>query len=183
MTGTSKQQPVPLISSSAPCGPGKGNSFTGTGMEQPGIRGVASDYAYLCAGLLDLYELTFSPEYLEAAIGIEEYFSRHFLDRKDGGYFTSHDEDTDLLIRQKDIYDGALPSVNSVALKNLVRLGLMTTNPVTINRHGTWPGHSLRLLNSHLQGIRDFFLHLILHSDRLQAWFWSGSDGAPEWLP
>jgi hypothetical protein len=93
-----------------------------------GIRGVASDYAYFCAGLLDLYELTFAPEYLEAAIGIEDYFSRHFLDRAGGGYFISHDEDTDLLIRQKDIYDGALPSVNSVALKNLVRLGLMITS-------------------------------------------------------
>ena len=93
-----------------------------------GIRGVASDYAYLIAGLLDLYELTFKPEYLEAAIGIEEYFSLHFLDRSRGGYFTSHGEETDLLVRQKDIYDGALPSVNSVAMKNLLRLGLMTTN-------------------------------------------------------
>jgi uncharacterized protein len=93
-----------------------------------GIRGVASDYAYLCAGLLDLYELTFLPKYLEAAIGIEEYFSQHFLDRSEGGYFTSHEEETDLLVRQKDIYDGALPSVNSVAMKNLLRLGLMTTN-------------------------------------------------------
>jgi uncharacterized protein YyaL (SSP411 family) len=94
-----------------------------------GIRGVASDYAYLCAGLLDLYELTFKTKYLEAAIGIEEYFSLHFLDRSGGGYFTSHEEEADLLVRQKDIYDGALPSVNSVAMKNLLRLGLMTTNP------------------------------------------------------
>ena len=47
-------------------------------MESPGIRGVASDYAFLCSGLLDLYELTFSPGYLEAAIGIEEYFSQSF---------------------------------------------------------------------------------------------------------
>ncbi len=53
----------------------------------PGIRGVASDYAYFCSGLLDLYELTFSPKYLEAAIGIEEYFSRHFLDKQKGGIF------------------------------------------------------------------------------------------------
>jgi len=95
---------------------------------QPGIRGVASDYAYLCAGLLDLYELTFMPEYLRAAIGIEEYFTNHFFDGKTGGYFTSHQDEADLLVRQKDIYDGALPSVNSIAMKNLVRLGLMTTN-------------------------------------------------------
>ena len=95
---------------------------------QPGIRGVASDYAYLCAGLLDLYELTFSPGYLEAAIGIEAYFTDHFLDGRDGGYFTSHEDEKDLIVRQKDIYDGALPSVNSIAMKNLVRLGLMTTS-------------------------------------------------------
>ncbi len=93
-----------------------------------GIRGMAPDYAYFCAGLLDLYELTFIPGYLEAAIGIEEYFTKHFLDTKNGGYFTSHEDETDILVRQKDIYDGALPSVNSIAMKNLVRLGLMTTN-------------------------------------------------------
>ena len=107
---------------------GNGESFHRYRNGQPGIRGVASDYAYLCAGLLDLYELTFSPEYLEAAIGIEAYFTCHFLDSRDGGYFTSHEDETDLIIRQKDIYDGALPSVNSVAMKNLVRLGLMTAN-------------------------------------------------------
>ena len=53
----------------------------------PGIRGVASDYAYFCSGLLDIYELTFSPKYLEAAISIEEYFSRHFLDKQERGIF------------------------------------------------------------------------------------------------
>ncbi|MEI7434623.1 MAG: thioredoxin domain-containing protein [Methanomicrobiales archaeon] len=95
---------------------------------QVGIRGVASDYAYFCAGLLDLYELTCMPEYLEAAIGIEEYFTNHFLDGRTGGYFTSHEDEAGLLVRQKEIYDGALPSVNSIAMKNLVRLGLMTTN-------------------------------------------------------
>jgi len=94
-----------------------------------GIRGVASDYTYLCAGLLDLYELTFIPRYLEAAIGIENYFTNHFFDPRDGGYFTSHEDEADIPVRQKEIYDGAVPSVNSVALKNLVRLGLMTTNP------------------------------------------------------
>jgi uncharacterized protein len=93
-----------------------------------GIRGLASDYAYFCAGLLDLYELTGSPGYLETAIKIEEYFTRHFYDPLEGGYFTSHEEETDLLVRQKDIYDGALPSVNSTAMKNLLRLALMSSN-------------------------------------------------------
>ena len=108
---------------------GTGELFHRYRRGKPGIRGVASDYAYFCAGLLDLYELTFLPGYLEAAIAIEAYFTLHFLDRRDGGYFNSHEDETDLIIRQKDMDDGALPSVNAVAMNNLLRLGLMTISP------------------------------------------------------
>lgn len=94
-----------------------------------GIRGLASDYVYFCSGLLDLYELTGEARYLGAAIRTEEYLTRHFLDTRRGGYFTTHDEVTGLPARQREIYDGALPSANSIAMKNLLRLGLMTSIP------------------------------------------------------
>jgi len=127
---------------------------------KPGIRGVASDYAYFCAGLLDLYELTFAPGYLEAAIRTEAYFTRHFFDSRDGGYFTSHEDEADLLVRQKDIYDGALPSVNSIAMKNLVRLGLMTTNADYLARAWDIAGNFSTLVERSPTGYTEFLSSL-----------------------
>jgi len=49
-----------------------------------------------------------------------------FWDEKDGGLFLAGRERTDLFVRGKEIYDGALPSGNSVAANNLFRLGRMT---------------------------------------------------------
>jgi uncharacterized protein len=97
---------------------------------EAGIQGVGSDYAYLTAGLLDLFEASQEPRYLGAALDIHAWFTRHFSDTGVGGYFTANDKATDLIVRKKEIYDGALPSVNSIAFKNLVRLGLFTADPV-----------------------------------------------------
>jgi uncharacterized protein len=94
-----------------------------------GIPGLGSDYAYLTTGLLDLFEASQEPMYLGAALDIQAWFTGHFADGDKGGYFTSGDETTDLIIRKKDIYDGALPSVNSVTFLNLQKLGLFTADP------------------------------------------------------
>ena len=93
-----------------------------------GIRGVGSDYAFLCRGLLDLYEATLDERFLDSACRIEEYFSSHFWDPDQGGYFFTHSDERAGLFFQKEVYDGALPSINSVALKNLWQLGLFTGN-------------------------------------------------------
>ncbi|HTY16059.1 MAG TPA: thioredoxin domain-containing protein [Methanoregulaceae archaeon] len=94
-----------------------------------GVQGLGSDYAYLTAGLLDLFEASQEPRYLGAALDIQAWFTRHFADGDEGGFFTSGDGTTDLIARKKDIYDGALPSVNSVTFRNLQRLGLFTSDP------------------------------------------------------
>jgi uncharacterized protein len=96
---------------------------------EAGIRGVATDYAFLIAGLFDLYEASLDPGYLKSALDIQDYFTKHFWDSKSGGFFSSHDEETDLVVRQKELYDGAVPSVNSVACKNLLKFGLLTSRP------------------------------------------------------
>ncbi len=94
-----------------------------------GIEGLGSDYAFLTGGLLDLFEASQEARYLGAALDIQSWFSSHFEDTGRGGFFTSGDKAADLIVRKKDIYDGALPSVNSVAFKNLVRFGLFTADP------------------------------------------------------
>ena len=80
-------------------------------------------------GLLELYEATFEIRYLKAALEFNEYLLTHFWDAKAGGFFITSDEAENILIRKKDIYDGAVPSGNAVAMLNLIRLSKITADP------------------------------------------------------
>jgi len=86
------------------------------------IPGQAADYAFFIWGLIELYEATFNLDYLIAARDLTEQMLRHFWDAQDGGFFTVADDVEQLILRQKDIYDGAIPSANAVACYNLLRL-------------------------------------------------------------
>ena len=85
------------------------------------------DYAFLIYGLLELYEATFEVNYLENALALNEDSIRHFWDHENGGFYFTADDGERLLVRQKEIYDSAVPSGNSVAMLNLLRLGRLTT--------------------------------------------------------
>ncbi|HEY87846.1 MAG TPA: thioredoxin domain-containing protein [Dehalococcoidia bacterium] len=86
------------------------------------------DYAFLIYGLLELYELTFEVYYLKTALELNEDLIRHFWDHENGGFYFTADDGERLLVRQKEIYDGAVPSGNSVAMLNLLRLGRITAS-------------------------------------------------------
>lgn len=86
------------------------------------------DYIFLVWGLIELYEATFDIVYLKKAIELKAYTLDHFWDNERGGFFTTADNSEELLVRQKEIYDGAIPSGNSVAMLNLLRLGRLTAN-------------------------------------------------------
>ena len=90
------------------------------------IHATVDDYAFLVWGLLDLYEATFDQRYLEEAIALNDELAAHFWDSDEGGFFFTPDDGEQLLARPKEGYDGALPSGNSVAMLNQVRLGRFT---------------------------------------------------------
>ncbi|MFA4916395.1 MAG: thioredoxin domain-containing protein [Syntrophales bacterium] len=92
------------------------------------LLAYAEGYAFLIWGLLDLYEATFHAHYLESAISLNTDMLEHFWDDVNGGFYSSSDKGEKLLVRQKEIYDGAIPSGNSIAMLNLIRLGRMTAN-------------------------------------------------------
>lgn len=98
-------------------------------------NGVASlpahleDYAFLVWGLLELYETTFDPAYLRNAVELTGTMIDLFWDEERGGFFFTGGDRRDLLVRTKDLYDGAIPSGNSVAAMNLFKLGRLTANP------------------------------------------------------
>ena len=93
------------------------------------IPAFLDDYAFLIHGLLELYETTFLVDYLETAISLTDKLIGHFWDKENGGFYLTSDKAEELLIRKKEIYDGAVPSGNSVAMLNLLRLGRITAKP------------------------------------------------------
>jgi uncharacterized protein len=88
-------------------------------------EGFAEDYAYLIAGLLDLYEATFDARWLRWADGLQQVMDALFWDAGHGGYFNSRADDAGIVLRLKEDYDGAEPSPNSVAAGNLLRMSAM----------------------------------------------------------
>jgi len=93
------------------------------------VGGMLSDYAYIVWGLLEIYAADYDTGILEAAIRINDRMLDIFWDSKNGGFFLTPKDGETLLIRPKEIYDGALPSGNSIALYNLLRLESLTANP------------------------------------------------------
>ncbi len=92
------------------------------------IAGILDDYAFLTWGLLELYESTFKVSYLKEAKNLMDLQIKHFWDNKAGGFFFTSDNSEKLLVRTKDIYDGAIPSGNSVSMLNLLRLSRLLAN-------------------------------------------------------
>jgi uncharacterized protein YyaL (SSP411 family) len=82
-------------------------------------------YAFLLAGVLDLYEAALRPEDLTFAIELAEGMLGRFHDGVHGGFWQSAGDDTNLILRVKEDYDGAEPSGNSVAALALLRLAEM----------------------------------------------------------
>jgi uncharacterized protein YyaL (SSP411 family) len=103
------------------------------------VLAYVDDYTFFIYGLLELYETTFDPTYLQQAITLnEDLLERFWAD--DGAFYFAADNAESLLVRQKEISDGAIPSGNSVAMLNMLRLGRITADPaletkaVTIGR-------------------------------------------------
>jgi len=92
------------------------------------------DYSFVIWALLELYEATFQTKYLQKAIGYNNGLFHNFLDKKNGGLFFTSVEAEKLLTRPKELYDGAMPSGNSVAYINTLRISLLTGDAVVDTR-------------------------------------------------
>lgn len=90
------------------------------------FTGYLDDYAFLMWGLIELYEATGQVEYLKRALTLKDIMIEDFWDEADGGFYFSSKQGEALLSRSKEIYDGALPSGNSVAALQLGKLAAMT---------------------------------------------------------
>ena len=106
----------------------------GQRLRRSALDGVVSgeayldDYAFLAAGLLDVYEATFELRWLRQALTLQQQLDARFWDNQAGGYFMTGRDTETVLAREKPHYDGAEPSGNSVAIQTLLRLAELTTD-------------------------------------------------------
>ncbi|MEX1095278.1 MAG: thioredoxin domain-containing protein [Planctomycetales bacterium] len=87
------------------------------------------DYACLIDGLMELYQTTFEPRYVDAALELAERAREKFRDPQGGGFFYTAIDHEELIARQKDSQDSATPSGNGMAAYALLRLARLTGRP------------------------------------------------------
>ena len=106
----------------------------GDGLLRAALGGAArqtaylDDYAFLIAGLLDLYEADGDLRWIEEARALDVVLERDYEDTSGGGFFRTAADQVSLLTREKPTFDAAEPSGNSVAVHNLLRLHELTTD-------------------------------------------------------
>ncbi|HEX2925653.1 MAG TPA: thioredoxin domain-containing protein [Ruminiclostridium sp.] len=84
------------------------------------------DYAFLVWGMLELYEASFTAIYLKRSLKLTDAMLNLFSDGKSAGLFLYGNDSEQLITRPRESYDGAIPSGNSVAAMNLLRLARLT---------------------------------------------------------
>jgi uncharacterized protein YyaL (SSP411 family) len=130
------------------------------------------DYAYLIEALIQLQTVSGDLHWLEKAGHITDYVNDHFVEPGTGFYFYTHDAQTDVILRKKEVYDGATPSGNAVMANNLLILGVAYGNdkylslskqtclsllPAILKHPGSF-GVWASVILFHLQGTRELTL-------------------------
>jgi uncharacterized protein YyaL (SSP411 family) len=87
--------------------------------------GGLDDYACLADGLVSMYEATFDERWLVAARELVEVVERQFADAAGGWFDTAADAET-LIVRPKEIQDGATPSGGATVAATILRLAELT---------------------------------------------------------
>jgi uncharacterized protein YyaL (SSP411 family) len=104
---------------------------TSTGARTPAF---AADYAWLVDMFTRLGEATGKARWRMLATETAQQMIDRFWDDENAGVFTNANDGEHLIVRQKDIFDGAVPSANSAAALSLTRLGLLNDNRDFLDR-------------------------------------------------
>jgi uncharacterized protein len=99
------------------------------------------DYAFLIQALIQLQEVTGNTDYLEKAKMVAEHLVQNFNDPATDFFFYTNTNQKDVVVRKKEVHDGAQPSGNSITADNLYRLALYFDK-------SDWKEKSVRMINS-----------------------------------
>ena len=90
------------------------------------LNGYVEDYANLADGLIELFQVGGDERYLAEARRLADAMITEFWDEENGGFFFTSNDHEELIVRNKDFYDNATPSGNSVAADVLLKLARLT---------------------------------------------------------
>jgi len=90
-----------------------------------GAHGFLDDYACVASGLLTLFEVGGDLRWLEESRRLANAMIEEFWDEEGGGFFYTGRSGEQLIVRNKDFLDNAMPSGNSVAAELLLRLSVL----------------------------------------------------------
>ncbi|MDD1672797.1 MAG: hypothetical protein LUP99_00095, partial [Methanomicrobiales archaeon] len=90
------------------------------------IDAFTEDYAAMAWGEIELYQTTFQPIHLKRAISLMDQLNQWYWDKERGGYYLTASDGEALIAHKKEVYDGAIPSGNSLAMYALLRLARLT---------------------------------------------------------
>jgi uncharacterized protein YyaL (SSP411 family) len=149
---------------------------------EAGVPAFLDDHAFVAQGLLDLFEATFEPRWLEAALDLSERLEALFGDPAGGGWFTTATDHERLLAREKPTHDGAEPSGASVAALNALRLHAFTTDERWRERAERALRHHARTLEEQPLALAEMLLALDYATDdaREVVLVWPEGEPPPE---
>jgi len=104
------------------------------------------DYAYLIQALIHLQEITSDKDYLLKARKLTELVIEHYADAETEFFFFTHTNQKDVIVRKKEVYDGATPSGNAVMALNLFYLAIIFDQP-------SWKEKAIRMTGALQQAI------------------------------
>jgi len=87
------------------------------------IDGLVDDYAFFTKACVDLYEATLDVSVLALGRKVCDKMIELFWDNEKGSFYATPESSMDVIVRQKNLLDGAIPSGNSVALFGLAKVG------------------------------------------------------------
>lgn len=104
------------------------------------------DLAYLVQALITIYEPTGKLSYLEKARTIIGYLQANYLDEEELFFYFTHVNQGDIMVRKKDIYDGAMPSGNALMAWNLYKASILLGED-------QWKKQSIKMLEAVKEGV------------------------------
>ncbi|HUQ96798.1 MAG TPA: hypothetical protein VM010_03965, partial [Chitinophagaceae bacterium] len=93
------------------------------------VPAFLDDYSYLIAALIELAQVTGNTAWLIEAAQFTEQVLEGFSDSETPLFYFTHAAQTDVLIRKKEVYDGATPSGNAVMAQNLFQMAILLNKP------------------------------------------------------
>jgi uncharacterized protein len=119
------------------------------------------DYALIANAMIDTYEASLEPRYLEQARTMAGVILERFVDREKGGFYFTSDDHEALITRSKAAFDGSTPSGNSAAVMALLRLHAYTGE----DRYATEAARTLNLFAEFIEKQPFAFSHMLEAAD------------------